>query len=110
MSVIVLSDDNFNSEVLNSEVPVLVDFWAGWCPPCRMIAPIIEELAKEYEGKVKIAKLNVDENPTKAIEYKVMSIPNLKFFKEGKVVDEIVGAVPKEQIKTKIEKIIDSGQ
>jgi thioredoxin 1 len=110
MAVIILDEDSFNTEVLKSEIPVVVDFWAEWCPPCRMIAPIIEELAREYEGKVKIAKLNVDENPAKATEYKVMSIPNLKFFKEGKVVDEIVGVVPKEQIKRKIENVIRSKQ
>jgi thioredoxin 1 len=108
MAIVILTDANFNSEVLNSEIPVVVDFWAAWCPPCLMIAPIIEELAKEYEGKVKIAKLNVDENPAKATEYRVMSIPNLKFFKEGKVVDEIIGAVPKDQIKKKIENITSS--
>jgi thioredoxin 1 len=104
MAVIMLSDNNFNSEVLNSEVLVMVDFWAPWCPPCRIIAPILEELAEEYKGKVKIGKLNVDEHLQKATEYKIMSIPNLKFFKEGKVVDEIIGAVPKEEIKKKIEK------
>jgi thioredoxin 1 len=104
--VIHLTDDTFDREVKKSELPVLVDFWAPWCGPCRMIAPTIDEIADEYEGRIKVAKLNVDENPKKTAEYAIMSIPNLKIFKEGKVVDEIVGFVPKEEITKKLEKIL----
>nr|4BA7_A Chain A, LBCA THIOREDOXIN [synthetic construct]4BA7_B Chain B, LBCA THIOREDOXIN [synthetic construct] len=104
MSVIEINDENFEEEVLKSDKPVLVDFWAPWCGPCRMIAPIIEELAEEYEGKVKFAKVNVDENPETAAKYGIMSIPTLLLFKNGEVVDKLVGARPKEALKERIEK------
>jgi thioredoxin 1 len=103
MGVVHLSDSTFDEEVIRSSLPVLVDFWAEWCGPCMMIAPILDELAKEYEGRVKVAKINVDENREKATTYNVTSIPNMKLFKDGKVVDEIVGAVPKERIKRMID-------
>jgi len=83
--------DNWNQDVLSSDKPVLVDFWATWCSPCRMVAPVVEELAGEYLGKIVIGKLNVDENPATSQEYGVMSIPTLAIFKDGKVVDKIVG-------------------
>lgn len=101
-----VNDKNFSSEVLNSNLPVLVDFWATWCGPCRSISPIIEELAKEFEGKVKVTKLNVDENPATPSQYGVRGIPTLILFKEGKILDQIIGAVPKARLKSMIEKAL----
>ncbi|MCX6155363.1 MAG: thioredoxin [Candidatus Kapabacteria bacterium] len=98
-----VTDANFDSEVKKSNVPVLVDFWATWCGPCRMIAPILEELSGEYEGKVKITKLDVDNNQKTAMEFGVRSIPTLLIFKNGSVVDTIVGAVPKAKITSKLD-------
>ncbi|HAH50946.1 MAG TPA: thioredoxin [Balneola sp.] len=89
------TDGNFEAEVLNSDKPVLVDFWAEWCGPCRMIGPVVEEMAGEYEGKAKIGKVNVDNNPDISVKYGIRSIPALLIFKNGEVVDQIVGAVPK---------------
>lgn len=103
MKPITFTDDNFTNEVLQSDKPVLVDFWAVWCGPCKMIAPIVEELATEYEGKAKIGKLDVDNNQESAIKYGVRSIPTLLIFKGGKVLDTIIGAVPKVHIKQKLE-------
>jgi len=97
-----LSDDTFDTEVLKSDKPVMVDFWATWCAPCRMIAPHVEEMAKEYEGKAKICKMDVDANPAVAAKYGIMSIPSLLFFKNGQVVDKVVGAVPKTQLIAKL--------
>lgn len=97
------TDQNFSSEVLQSDKPVLVDFWAVWCGPCKMIAPIVEELAGEYEGKAKVGKLDVDNNQESAIKYGVRSIPTVLIFKGGKVVDTIIGAVPKIHLKQKLE-------
>jgi thioredoxin 1 len=100
---IALTDDNFSDEVLNAELPVLVDFWASWCGPCRMIAPIVEELSGEYEGKAKVCKLDVDAAQKTAAEFGIRSIPTLLIFKEGKVADQLIGAVPKQQITEKLD-------
>lgn len=96
------SDSDFAPEVLASDVPVMVDFYADWCGPCRMVAPIVEELAGEYAGKVKIGKINVDENPNTAKQYNVMSIPTILFIKGGKVVDQVIGALPKASLQQKL--------
>ncbi|MCI4625794.1 MAG: thioredoxin [Candidatus Magnetoovum sp. WYHC-5] len=98
--------ETWEAEVLKESGLVLVDFWAVWCGPCRMVAPIIEELAKEYTGKVKFVKLNTDENPDIASKYKIMGIPTLMFFRNGEKVDQLVGAVPKPQLKDRIENIL----
>jgi len=102
----VLSQQNFDAEVINSALPVLVDFWAPWCGPCKMIAPVIEELAQEYQGKVKVGKLNTDENINIASKYQITSIPTLLLFKAGKPVQKIVGFKPKNELKKVIDSII----
>lgn len=104
---ITLTSQNFDSEVVNSKEPVLVDFWAEWCGPCHAIAPVIAEIADEYKGSIKVGKLNVDENPDTAQAYHVRSIPTLKLFKDGEIVDEIIGVVPKEDIKSRIDKALE---
>lgn len=96
----------WDQEVLKSSTLVLVDFWAVWCGPCRMVAPIVDEISKEYAGKVKVLKLNTDENPDVAGKYRIMGIPTLMFFKDGKTVDQIVGAVPKAQLKSKVDALL----
>ncbi len=106
MSEIIVTDQNFKKEVLEAEMPVLVDFWAPWCGPCQMIGPIISEITKELEGKVKVCKLNVDENPKIAGDFGIMSIPTMKLFKNGKIIEELVGVQPKEIISEKIIKAI----
>lgn len=102
MKPVTITDDNFENEVLQSTEPVLIDFWATWCGPCKMIAPIVEELAGEYQGKAKIGKLDVDENQQTSIKYGVRSIPTILIFKDGKLKDTIIGAVPKPQIVSKL--------
>ena len=102
MSGVKLNDGNFEQEVKNEQLPVLVDFWAEWCGPCRMIAPMIDDIAAEYDGKLKVCKLNVDDAPDTAKAYEVMSIPTLLVFKGGEVVDKCVGAVSKDVVKSKI--------
>ncbi|MBS1127877.1 MAG: trxA [Nitrospirae bacterium] len=96
----------WDQEVLKSTTLVLVDFWAVWCGPCRMVAPIVDEISKEYAGKLKVLKLNTDENPDVAGRYKIMGIPTLMFFKNGERVDQVVGAVPKAQLKTKVDSLL----
>lgn len=103
MALIQITDSNFKQEVLESDSPVLVDFTAAWCGPCKMLAPVLEELAQEYKDKVKIGKLDVDTNPKTATNYGVMSIPALIFFKKGKVINQIVGALSKQELKKQIE-------
>lgn len=98
------TDSNFKTEALEADKPVLVDFYADWCGPCKMMAPIIDELAKEYEGSVKIGKLNVDDNPETARQYRVMSIPTMIIFKNGEAVDNVVGVVSKNVLKEKLDK------
>jgi len=100
------TDDAFSDDVLNADRPVLVDFWAPWCGPCRMLTPIINELAEAYDGRVKVGKLNVDENPKTAQQYGVRSIPTLLILREGEVVDQIVGVVPKEQLASKLDAVL----
>ena len=97
------TDANFDAEVLQSDQPVLVDFWATWCGPCRTIAPIVEELASDYDGKAKVVKLDVDNNPQTAMKYGIRSIPSLLFFKGGKPVDQMVGVVPKRVLADKLD-------
>ncbi len=98
-----VTDDTFDADVLQADTPVLVDFWADWCAPCKMIAPIVEDLAEEYDGRVKFAKLDVDSNPRTAMSYGVRGIPTLLIFKDGSPVNQVVGAVPKSVLKGKLE-------
>jgi len=103
---IVLTDDNFAEEVLESNIPVLVDFWAAWCGPCRMVAPIVEELSSEYAGRTKVGKLDVDAAQKTAAEFGIRSIPTLLIFKSGKVADQLIGAVPKQQVAEKLDAVL----
>lgn len=105
-----VTDRDFSEKVLQSDVPVLTDFWAVWCAPCRMIAPVLEQIASEYEGKIQVAKLDVDHNPQTAMAYGVMSIPTLILFKNGKPVERIIGFMPKERLLSKILPHLDSAK
>jgi thioredoxin 1 len=105
---ITLTDANFQDEVLNEpELPILVDFWATWCGPCRVIAPAIEELARDFEGRAKIAKLDVDDNPQVAMQFGIRSIPTLLFFKDGRVVDQLIGAASKKVLADKLSALVE---
>ncbi len=101
-----VKEADFKETVLESNVPVLVDFWAPWCGPCRMVAPVVEEIAQQYEGKVKVVKLNTDENPQIASQYGIRSIPTLMIFKDGQKTDTVVGAVPKTTLSNTLEKYL----
>jgi len=103
---ITLNDGNFKEEVLESDVPVLVDFWAAWCAPCLLVAPIVEEIAENYDGKIKVCKLDTEESPALAGQYGIISIPTLLIFKDGKPVDQIIGAVPKGTITKKLDAVL----
>ena len=106
MNYIEITDANFKNEVLESEVPVVVDFWAPWCGPCRMLGPVIEELAGEFKGKVKVGKINTDENPETASALNIAAIPTVLFFKEGKLVDRSVGVSPKDKLRRQIDQLL----
>ena len=105
-NLLAVSDDSFETEVLQSATPVLIDFWAPWCAPCRAIAPVVEELARDYEGKLKIVKMNVDDNPRTPSRYGVRGIPNLILFQGGEVKEQIVGAVPKSHLTKAIDRVV----
>ncbi|MEO0455228.1 MAG: thioredoxin [Cyanobacteria bacterium P01_A01_bin.114] len=106
MTAAQVTDSTFKQEVLESEVPVLVDFWAPWCGPCRMVAPVVDEIAEQYDGKVKVVKVNTDDNPSVASQYGIRSIPTLMIFKDGQRVDMVVGAVPKTTLANTLEKYL----
>lgn len=106
--IMIATTANWESEVLNAQGLVMIDFWAPWCGPCRMISPTVEELSKEYSGRLKVMKLNTDENSEIATKYKIMGIPTIMFFKNGAKLDQIVGVVPKQQLKAKIESFLSS--
>ena len=106
MAVVKVNNDNFKEEVLDSDIPVLVDFFAEWCGPCKMVSPIIDELSGEYDGKMKFCKLDVDEAQNLAAEYNVMSVPTIFFFKGGEKADQVVGALPKAELESKVKALI----
>lgn len=105
-NVVEFTDDNFDEEVLQSSTPVLVDFWATWCAPCKAIAPVIDQLAGDYAGKIKVGKVNVDENPATPGQFGVRGIPTVILFKDGQIVDQLVGAVPKNQLESLLQKAL----
>lgn len=107
MKPIEITDNNFETEVLKSKSPVLIDFWAVWCGPCKIIAPVVEEIANEYEGKLKVGKIDVDNNPQTSVKYGIRSIPTLLLFKDGVVVDTIIGAIPKSQIVQRLQTVLN---
>lgn len=104
--VVEMTDDSFDSQILQSDKPALVDFWAAWCAPCRAIGPAVEQLAEAYDGRVRFAKVNIDDNPMVPTRYEIRSIPTLLLFKQGKVVGQIVGAVPKAKIEELLQKAL----
>ena len=105
---VALTDESFEDEVIRSSVPVLVDFWATWCGPCRMVAPIVEELSQEYAGRLKVGKVDVDSEQKVALEFGIRSIPTLMIFRDGKLADQITGAVPKKHLVEKVEAVLQS--
>ena len=109
-SFVTLTDQNFQQEVLQNTQPVLVDFWATWCGPCQVMNPVIRDLAREYEGQVTVGKVNVDENPQTASHYGIQSIPTIKVFKNGQIVDQVIGAVPKGVLVNKLNEVLNSPQ
>jgi len=108
--LLAVSDESFEREVLQSPTPVLIDFWAPWCGPCRAIAPVVEELARDYAGKLKVVKMNVDDNPRTPMKYGVRGIPNLIVFEGGQMKEQIVGAVPKAQLVKAVAKVLDEAR
>lgn len=102
-NAVAVTDASFETEVLQGEVPVVVDFWAEWCGPCKLVSPVLDELAQEYDGKVKVAKLNVDENPSTSAKFGVRSIPTIMFFKGGQLVDQVIGAASKVDLKKRFD-------
>nr|NP_053835.1 thioredoxin [Porphyra purpurea]P51225.1 RecName: Full=Thioredoxin; Short=Trx [Porphyra purpurea]AAC08111.1 thioredoxin [Porphyra purpurea] len=106
MSVSQVTDASFKQEVINNDLPVLVDFWAPWCGPCRMVSPVVDAIAEEYESSIKVVKINTDDNPTIAAEYGIRSIPTLMIFKSGERVDTVIGAVPKSTLESTLNKYI----
>ncbi len=104
--MVIVNDSNFSAEVLEAESPVLVDFWADWCGPCKMVAPILDKLADEFQGRIKITKLNVDENRQTAGQYGIMSIPTLIIFQNGQIKDQIMGALPEPKLRQRIEELL----
>ncbi|RLE06819.1 thioredoxin [Candidatus Aerophobetes bacterium] len=107
MAEITLNESNWEEEVIKSDIPVMVDFWAEWCMPCRMVSPIVEKISNEYEERIKVGKLNVDENPSIATRYRIMAIPAVLFFKDGDLVDQVVGVVPKRVLEEKVKKVLN---
>ncbi|GIX05775.1 MAG: thioredoxin [Candidatus Poribacteria bacterium] len=105
-NIVETGEATFEQDVLQSDLPVLVDFWAPWCGPCRMVAPIVEEIAKEYQGKLKVAKVNVDDHPTLAMKYGIRGIPTLLFFKNGAVAEQVIGYVPKPALVEKVKAVL----
>jgi thioredoxin 1 len=105
-NALAVTDDTFEEEVLQGNVPVVVDFWAEWCGPCRLIDPVLDELAGEYHGRVKVTKINVDENPATSMRFQVRSIPTLLFFKDGQKVDQVIGAASKPELKKRFDRVL----
>lgn len=104
--VMEVTDSNFEAEIIKSDKPAMVDFWAAWCGPCKMVAPVVKELAEEYGDRIKVAKCNVDQNPVTPSRYSIRSIPTLILFKDGQVVEQIIGAVPKDNIEAALQKVL----
>ena len=109
MAEVSFNESDWEEEVIKSDIPVMIDFWAPWCMPCKIVSPMVKEFSNEYEGKIKVGKLNVDENPSIAGKYRIMGIPTVLFFKNGNIVDQVVGAVPKKILEEKVKNILNVG-